>query len=191
MKKIYGFFPVHRAVRTYRLAMFFLRHPRSLEVSAWEHKQIKQRNLCMLWGWCYSFFFCILSYWVVSVIFACSWICIFEQCSYAAAASIPVSIPDKFYSIKFAPWFQTSSWFRSFCRTRFQKGWTSAAELDDNVFAFKLSNRPGRLELRLWPKRDAQSFGSRLRVGCKPPRECQYESYSFVGFKTQHRVSGA
>ena len=38
----------------------------------------------------------------------CSFIWIFEQSAYAAAVSIPVSIPGQFYSVKFAPWFQTA-----------------------------------------------------------------------------------
>ena len=65
MKKIYRFFPVHRPIPTYRLAMSFLRHPRSLEVRAWENKKVKQRHFACCVG-CY-FNYCILHYLVISV----------------------------------------------------------------------------------------------------------------------------
>ena len=52
MKKIYSIFPVNRPLPT-RLAISFLRHPRSQEVRAWEHMNSKQRHFtcCVC---CYS-----------------------------------------------------------------------------------------------------------------------------------------
>ena len=52
MKNIHNFFPVHRPVPTSRLAMSFLRPPRSLEVRAWEHNKVKQRHFACFVG-CY------------------------------------------------------------------------------------------------------------------------------------------
>ena len=122
MKKIHGFFPVHRPVPTYRLAMSLLRHPRSLEVRAWEHKKVKQRHFACFVGcycsnivswitWLYRW------YWLAAVYLNNALIYSLSILRHQIYALIP------------------NSWFRSICRTRFRKRWDSDAELDDTVFA--------------------------------------------------------
>ena len=131
------------------------------------HENIERRKLCGL----LLFKCCILNCLVASMILACSCICIFEQCAYAGA----VSIPDQFYCNKICPLIP-NSWFRSFCRTRFQTRRDSAAELGDTDVASKYSGVSDRSQLYLWLQRDAHDFGSRLRLTYKPPRECQCDS---------------
>ena len=77
----HGLFPLRRPVLTYHLATFFLRHPQSLEVRAWEHKPIKQRNIAHYVVY-YAATFVYWITWVVSVVLPCS--CSFEPCTYAA-----------------------------------------------------------------------------------------------------------
>ena len=77
-----------------------------------------------------------------------------------------------------------NSWYRSFCRTRFQKKRGGAAELHDIVFAQKLSSGPVPLALCLFLQQDAHCFGSRLRLDFQPPWECQYESRKICQWKT-------
>ena len=115
MKKIHGLFPVHRRLPSYRLAISFLRHPRSLEVRAWEHKTKP---------------FCVFSNIVSWIIWLYRWHWL------AAVYSNSVLInPYQYHAIKYTPALIPNSWFRSFYRTRFQKRWIDGAKLDDTVFA--------------------------------------------------------
>ena len=162
---------MHRPVSAYRLAIFSLRHPRSLEVRPWKHKQIKQQNfacgveltfvswITLLYRW----------YWLAAVQ------CIFEQCGIKRYLPASLRIWPVLHQIKICALIP-NSWFRSFCWTRFQAKWASGVELEDNIFARKLAEVPGRSQLRLWPQQDALTFGHWLRLAYKPPRECQYES---------------
>ena len=93
-----------RLISNYRLAMFFLRHPRSLEVRAWKHKQIKQQN-CACYVGCYSSKIVSWITWLYRWYWLADVFAQFEQCAYASAVYIPYQFSIK---LKFAPWFQTA-----------------------------------------------------------------------------------
>ena len=170
MQEICNFFPAHPPVLTYHCDVFLA--PSTIPGSAWwKHKQNKTPKFCVLvWIGCYSSNFVILNHLNFGDI-AC-------RCRYyiwtmrlgSCACSLRIVlhqicglIPNRRY--------------RSFCRARFPKGRDIAAELDDTVFAHKLSPGPDYPVLCLWPQQDTPDLGSRLRLGYKPPRECQCESY--------------
>ena len=156
----------HWTILTCRLAQSFLRHPRSLEVRAWDHKRIWNNEI-------------LRGVWVATLQILASWISWlyqlcrlkFEKCAHGAV-SVPCEFLAAFHQIKISALIP-NSWFRRFCRTRFQKGWAVAANMEDTVFAWTLSEKPGPSQLCLWPQQDTYGFGPRLRLGFKPPRECK------------------
>ena len=95
----------------------------------------KVRVLCVL----ELFKFCMLNYLVASVILACSYTRIFEQCAYSPDVYSWLIVPALHQMYALIP----NSWYRSFCRTRFQKGWDTVSELDNTEFPWKLSGVRG------------------------------------------------
>ena len=108
------------------------------------------------------------------------------------AVSVPYEFLAALHQIKIYALIP-NSWFRRFCRIRCQKRWTFADNMEDTVFAWELSKKPGPSQLCLWIQRDTYSFGPRLRLGFKPPRECQCASCTLFTIATGKRrsVSGA
>ena len=153
----------HWKILTYRLAKCFLHHPRSLEVRAWEHK--RKWNNKILRG------VCIATHQVGCISYALK----FEQCAYAAV-SVPYELLAALHQIKICALIP-NSWFRGFCRTPFQTRWAGAGNLEDTVFANKLSEKPGPSQSHLLLQHDAHVFAPRLRRAFQPPRECQYERW--------------
>ena len=128
----------------------------------------KTTKLCVLCG-LLLIKICILNYLVVSVMLACRCICIVLRNALAVCTYI------------YSWWIllhQISSWYRSFRRTRFQKGRDNTAELDDTLVAPKHSRIPDPSMLWLWPQQDAHVFGTGLRIDYKPSRESQCGSYN-------------
>ena len=93
------------------------------------HENIETRKLrgvllfkcCILIAWLYRW------YWLAAV-----------DVQYSMHVFYNALIAVVCWSIDFLHWaraFIPNSWFRSFCRTRFQARWDRAAELDDTFFA--------------------------------------------------------
>ena len=120
--EIYTLFPVHRTVPQCRIVITLLRRPRSLEVRAWEHKS-KTASFCVLRG------LVLTKYWVLNNLFCQR--CMESSCrnTFAHCALLFLILRHPIYALI------PNSWFRSFCRTRFQKKWDSHVELGDIIFA--------------------------------------------------------
>ena len=124
MKKIHGFLPVYRLVPIYRLALFFLRHPRSLEVSMY-NSVIFFVYIFMMCG-LLLVKFCILNCRVLVCIgdiglqlYSCRCIIWTMRLCSSCSIPVPVSIPGQFTPSNL-PWFQTAG-FGVFAGRAFKK----------------------------------------------------------------------
>ena len=111
MKTIDVFFPMQRLLPTYRLAMSFLRHPRSLEVSAWEHT--KTWNNVILY---------VVRIATVQILNLGLLGCVGEIALQLHIWAMRLWNPRRFDTIKkFTPWLQTAG-FGVFAGRAFNKG---------------------------------------------------------------------
>ena len=108
---------------------------------------------CMLFGLLFNF----LSW--ITWLYRWYWFAAVDVYMYLKHSTYPAVLSfDHFHSFKFAPYF-FYSWFRSFCRTSFQKRRDSPAELVDTVFTSQLPSARVPSELRLCARWDPHRFG--------------------------------